>query len=88
MATAHLNLMLDEKIKAKAEKASAILGLKSLTEYIVILMDKDATRVIDQHENIIIDNDIFDQFITACNKVKKPGKALFEAVAFSEENGF
>ena len=38
MATARLDLRLDEEIKAKAEKASALLGLKSLTEYVVRLM--------------------------------------------------
>ncbi len=32
MATARLDIRLDEEIKAKAEKASALLGLKSLTE--------------------------------------------------------
>jgi len=30
-------MRLDEKVKAKAEKAAALLGLKSLTEYVVIL---------------------------------------------------
>lgn len=40
MATARLDIRLDEEIKAKAEKASALLGLKSLTEYVVRLMDE------------------------------------------------
>ncbi len=39
MATARLDLRIDEEVKAKAEKASALLGLKSLTEYVVRLMD-------------------------------------------------
>ena len=38
MAIARLDIRLDEAIKAKAEKASALLGLKSLTEYIVKLI--------------------------------------------------
>ncbi len=46
MATARLDIRLDEEIKAKAEKASALLGLKSLTEYVVRLMDEDSTQVI------------------------------------------
>jgi low affinity Fe/Cu permease len=37
MATARLDFRLDEEIKAKAENASALLGLKSLTEYAVRL---------------------------------------------------
>ena len=38
MATTRLDLRLDEEIKAKAEKASALLGLKSLTQYVVRLI--------------------------------------------------
>lgn len=54
MATTRLDIRLDEEIKAKAEKASALLGLKSLTEYMVRLMDEDATQVIEQHESITV----------------------------------
>lgn len=49
MATTRLDIRLDEKIKAKAERATALLGLKSLTEYITVLMDKNATQVISEH---------------------------------------
>jgi uncharacterized protein (DUF1778 family) len=48
MATARLDIRLNEEIKARAEKASALLGLKSLTEYIVRLMDEDSTQVISE----------------------------------------
>lgn len=44
MAIARLDIRLDKEIKAKAEKASALLGHKSLTEYVVRLMDEDATQ--------------------------------------------
>ncbi len=53
MATARLDLRLNEEIKAKAEKASALLGMKSLTEYTLRLMNEDATRVIEEHESIV-----------------------------------
>ena len=46
MATIWLDLRLDEEIKTKAEKASALLGLKSLTHYVVRLMEEDADKVI------------------------------------------
>jgi len=39
-------MRLDDAIKLKAEKAAALLGLKSLTEYVSKLMDEDASRVI------------------------------------------
>ena len=87
MATARLDLRLDEKIKAKAEKASALLGLKSLTDYVVRLIDEDATQVIDKYESITIDDSAFDRFYQACEKARAPNKALLDALAFTEEKG-
>ncbi len=88
MATSRLDIRLDEEIKAKAEKASALLGLKSLTEYVVKLMDENSTHVIDQHESLVVEDNIFDQFLSACEKVKEPNTALIEAAKFTTENGF
>ncbi|RVU85594.1 DUF1778 domain-containing protein [Leucothrix sargassi] len=87
MATARLDIRLDENIKSKAEKASALLGLKSLTEYVVRLMDEDATQVIAEHESITLKNDVFDEFMMACEKAKAPNQALLDAVAFTEKQG-
>ena len=78
MADVRLDIYLDEDIKAKAEKASALLGLKSLTEYIVRLMDEDATQVIAKYESITIEANVFDQFIAACD----------EAMAFTKQGEF
>ncbi len=84
MATTRIEFRLDEKLKAKVEKASALLGAKSTTEYVVNLMNENATKVIAQHENMTIKDDIFDRFINACEKVDKPNKALLDAVAFTK----
>ncbi|AKH63748.1 MULTISPECIES: DUF1778 domain-containing protein [Photorhabdus] len=85
MVTARLDLRLDEEIKAKAEKASALLGMKSLTEYVVHLMQRDANQVISEYERMTIKGDIFDHFVNACKQAKKPNKALLNAVAFTKE---
>jgi hypothetical protein len=66
MVTTRLDMRLDEEIKAKAEKASVLLGLKSLTEYIVRLIDDNATQVIAQHESITVENDAFDPVPATC----------------------
>lgn len=87
MATARLDIRLDEEIKAKAEKASALLGLKSLTEYVVRLMDEDATHVIEEHESLVVKDNVFDKFVAACEKAKAPNLALLEAVKFTDESG-
>ena len=88
MALARIDMRLDEDIKAKAEKASALLGMKSLTEYLTHLMNEDASKVIAEHEIVRLKPDVFDQFISACDKVKKPNKALKDAAAFARKSGF
>jgi len=77
--TARLDMRLDPSIKARAEKASALIGARSLTEYIVRLIDADATRVLAEHEQITLSNDCFDQFICACAHAEQPNRALRDA---------
>ena len=84
MATARLDMRLNKDIKAKAEKASALLGLKSLTEYVVTLINNDATKVIAQHESMTLQNDIFDRFMESCNKVEMPNKNLADALSYTK----
>ncbi len=85
MTITRFDMRLDEEIKLKAEKVCALLGIKSLTEYVVKLMDQDATKVIAEHESIILEDDIFDRFMDACDKLKEPNTALLNAVAYSKE---
>jgi uncharacterized protein (DUF1778 family) len=87
MTTARLDMRLNKEIKAKAEKASALLGLKSLTEYIVNLIDENSTQVIKQYESMTVENDIFDNFMNTCAEVQSPDKALVDAVAFTKAQG-
>lgn len=88
MTTSRLDLRLDQEIKIKAEKASALLGMKSLTEYVVKLMDESATQVIEQYESITLENDLFDRFVEACDKADKPNKALQDAATYTKAQGF
>ena len=87
MATARLDLRLNVEIKVKAEKAAALLGLKSLTEYVVHLMDEDASRVIAEHESVVLEDDIFDRFTSACEKAQRPNKKLQSALRFTKKQG-
>ena len=77
MATARLDIRLDEEIKIKAEKASALLGLKSLTEYVVRLMDEDSSQVIAQHESM-----------TVADQAQAPNQELLDAAAFTKASDF
>ena len=88
MATARLDIRLDEEIKIKAEKASALLGLKSLTEYVVRLVDEASSQVIALHESMTVTDNVFDQFIAACDQAQAPNTALLEAAAFTKASNF
>lgn len=85
MATARLDMRLSPDIKAKAEKASALLGVRSLTEYIVRLIDENSTKVIQQYESMTVENDIFDNFIKICEDLHAPNKKLVDAAAFTKK---
>jgi len=88
MATARLDMRLSEEIKAKAERASALLGHKSLTEYVVKIMDENATKIIAEHESMVVENNVFDLFLDACNKASHPNAALKAAAQHTKEQGF
>jgi len=87
MATARLDMRLSPEIKEKAEKASALLGQRSLTEYIVKLIDENSTKVIQQYESMTVEDDIFDKFIQACEGLQSPNKKLLDAAALTKKQG-
>jgi len=39
-------------------------------------------------EDIVLEDNIFDPFMSACKKVEEPDKALIEAAKFTKEKGF
>lgn len=88
MATTRIDMRLDDSIKKAAEKAAALKGMKSLTEYIVRLVKEDAEKVIQQHESIDLADDVFDRFMQACEAVETPNTKLKEALAFTRDKGF
>ena len=88
MAITRLDIRLDETVKSKAEKASALLGLKSLTEYIVRIMDEQSSEVLSQHERMTVSDDVFDQFAQACDHADEPNEALRAAADYSRKRGF
>ena len=87
MATTRIDMRLDEAVKVAAEKAAALKGMKSLTEYVVRLIEKDSEQVIREHESITLKDDVFDRFVTACDAAEAPNKKLREAMEFATEQG-
>jgi uncharacterized protein (DUF1778 family) len=50
-------------------------------------MDENASKVISEHESITVNDDIFDQFMAACETAKEPNAALKNALSFTREQG-
>ena len=85
MTTTSIKITLDSETMAKAEKACVLLDLKNISEYVSMLIEEDATKVITQHENMTVDADVFDQFVNSCEKVHKPNKALMDANTLTQK---
>ena len=88
MATSRIDMRIDEAIKAAAEKAAALKGMNSLTEYVVRLIEQDAREVIKEYESITVKDDIFDRFMNACAAAEAPNQKLRDAVEFAKSKGF
>lgn len=87
MATSRLDMRIDDAVKAAAEKAAALQGMKSLTEYVVRLIEKDSERVIREHESITLKDDVFDRFMSACEAADAPNQKLRDALQFTKGQG-
>lgn len=85
MTKSRIDIRIDDAVKAAAEKAAALKGMKSLTEYVVRLIEEDAERVIREHESITLEDNVFDRFMSACEAADAPNKKLREALEYSRK---
>ncbi|GAB5497762.1 MAG: hypothetical protein PsegKO_00730 [Pseudohongiellaceae bacterium] len=88
MTIARFDFRLDAEVKRKVEKASALTGASTVTEYVIKVIEADATRVIEQHQSMVIEFDLFDRFMTACDKAAGPNKALRDAKSYADAHDF
>ena len=87
MATSRIDMRIDQLLKEAAEKAAALKGMRSLTEYVVRLIQEDTERVIKEHESMTLQDDVFDRFINACEAAESPNQKLLEAMEFTKKQG-
>jgi len=87
-ATARLDMRLQPSLKQDAERAAALAGARSLTEFVVQAMREKTATVLDEKEKIVLSNRAFESFIAACEQVSEPGGALKKAAARHDEKGF
>jgi len=88
MAATRLDIRINEDLKARAEKASVLMGLKSLTEYITRIMDERSSEILSEYEQISLADDLFDRFSRACDRAAEPNEALRAAADYTKQRGF
>jgi uncharacterized protein (DUF1778 family) len=88
MATSRIDRRIDESLKIAAEKAAALKGKRSLTEYVMGLIEEDAERVIRAHESIVLNDDVFDRFMKACDAAEAPNQKLRAARDFADKKRY
>ena len=82
-----MDIRLPSKVKAKLKKASALTGTSSLSEYVVRAAEADADRVLAENSSMVLESDVFDQFMAACEKATPPNAALQKAAKLARERG-
>jgi len=87
-ATARLDMRLQPALKLEAERAAALVGARSLTEFVVQAIREKTATVLDEKEKIALSGSAFDAFIAACEQDSAPGTALQKAAARHDEQGF
>ncbi len=88
MSTTRLDIRLDESVKLRAEKAAALLGLNSLTDFVIQAMSERANEVLKEYGKTVLQDEVFDQFMEACEKASEPNAALRDAVSYTREQGY
>jgi len=86
-AQERMDIRLPADVKAKLKKASALAGISSLSEYVVRAAESDADRVLSECSTMVLEPDVFDRFMAACEKAAPPNAALKRAAELARERG-
>lgn len=86
-ATERMEIRTHTTTKQMLEQASELSGARSVSEYVNRVLREEASRVIEEHSKMTLPNEIFDQFITACENAASPNDALKAALKSSRERG-
>ena len=83
-----IDLRVDLETKQIAERAAAVLGCASLTEYITRLIKENSPKIIKKQTEIKLTNQQFDNFIKACEDTHlKPSNEILAAANLLDKEG-
>jgi uncharacterized protein (DUF1778 family) len=84
-----IEMRVDPDTKQLAERASAALGLASMTEFITNLIRENAPKILQQQTEIEVTNAQFDRFMAICNDTeRKPSAHILEAAKRLDAEGY
>lgn len=74
-----LYLRMDPETKRLATRASAMVGSRSLSEFVAQAIREKAARTLNEAEDIRLSNHDFEAFVDACSAESQPNRALMAA---------
>lgn len=84
-----IEMRVDPGIKQLTERASAVLGHASLTEYVTSLIRENAPKSLEREASIQLTNAQFDSYIAACTDSKiTPSRKILEAAQRLDSEGY
>lgn len=78
-ASTRVDLRMDPTVKELAMRASALIGSKSLSEFVIQAIREKSARVIEEAEVIRLNSEAFNGFMAACEADANPNEALLAA---------
>ena len=87
-AEARLDMWVDPHLKAEAERAAALIGSRSLSEFVTQAIREKTATVLRERERMVLADRIFDDFFAACLADEGPNQKLREAAERHDAQGF
>ncbi|MFM9074867.1 MAG: DUF1778 domain-containing protein [Bacteroidota bacterium] len=77
--SARFDTRLSQEQKTLFEQAASIKGYKSLSEFVVQVVQEAASNILEEHQSIILTEQDREIFFKALDNPPKPGKNLLKA---------
>ncbi|MDZ7662068.1 DUF1778 domain-containing protein [Thiohalophilus sp.] len=87
--TERIEMRVEAELKTLAERATAVSGYASMTDYIVSLIRENAPKTLEQHSVMTIPNTDFDRFMAICNETEqRPSTRIMQAAKRLDDEGY
>ena len=87
MACRSIEIRIDDSVIKKVTVAAFLKGMRDVSEYVVSLIEADSMKVIEQHDQIVLDREDFMSFIEACESSDGPNQDLVKARHDARQHG-